>query len=295
MKSAIKIHGGKRYLAKQIVALMPPRCKNPNKPAQDDTGWSHYCEPLFGSGAVLFENDPTGISEVVNDLNQELAHFWYVLADTRLFPDFLRRVQATPVSEALWDKCSTDPVNCLARMPTDSAADFFVRCRQSMAGRMKGFTPLTKLRTRRGMNAEASAWLSAVEGLPEVHERLKRVVIFCKDATEVIRQQDGPRTLFYIDAPYVHSERATVGEYRHEMTDDQHAALIDTLLSISGRAIVSMYRHPIYDTLSKNGWSRVDFDLPNNAAGGDTKRRMTECCWMNYEPATSETGALSNN
>jgi hypothetical protein len=28
----------------------------------------------------------------------------------------------------------------------------------------------------------------------------------------------------------------------------------------------------------------VDFDLPNNAAGGKAKRRMIECVWMNFEP-----------
>jgi hypothetical protein len=29
-------------------------------------------------------------------------------------------------------------------------------------------------------------------------------------------------------------------------------------------------------------WTRHDFDLPNNAAGGDKKRRMVESVWTNY-------------
>ncbi len=46
------------------------------------------------------------------------------------------------------------------------------------------------------MNEQASAWLNSVEGLADVHERLKRVVVLCDDALKVIRQQDGERTLY---------------------------------------------------------------------------------------------------
>src|SRR5207249_7948232 len=83
------------------------------------------------------------------------------------------------------------------------AAGFFVVCRQSLAGRMKGFASLSRNRTRRRMNEQASAWITAVEGLPAVHERLRRVVILCRPAVEVLRSQDGPGTLFYLDPPYL--------------------------------------------------------------------------------------------
>lgn len=62
----LKWHGGKHYLAQDIVAMMPPRCRRPGNPAADDTGWLHYVEPYFGGGAVLLANDPIGISEVAN-------------------------------------------------------------------------------------------------------------------------------------------------------------------------------------------------------------------------------------
>ena len=67
------------------------------------------------------------------------------------------------------------------------------------------------------------------------------------------------------------------------MSDDDHRELVSTLLKIEGRAMVSMYHHPIYDELSvKHGWSLVEFDLPNNSAGGKVKRRMVECLWRNW-------------
>jgi hypothetical protein len=69
------------------------------------------------------------------------------------------------------------------------------------------------------------------------------------------------------------------------MTDEEHARLIATLAGIEGKAIVSMYRHPIYDALSeRHGWRRFNIPIANNAAGGESKRIMTECLWVNYAP-----------
>lgn len=176
--SPTKWHGGKAYLAARIVALMPPRCKNPNNPDKDDPGWLHYCEPYFGGGSVLFENDPIGISEAVNDLNGPLTNFWRVLSSPIAFGQFARMVDATPFSEWCWDNIDRESFELYdGEFGQDSteAYRFFVRCRLSMAGRMKDFAPLSRTRTRRGMNEQASAWLTTIEGLPEVHERLKRL------------------------------------------------------------------------------------------------------------------------
>ena len=35
---------------------------------------------------------------------------------------------------------------------------------------------------------------------------------------------------------------------------------------------------------NKCHWHDIDFELPNHASGGNTKRRMTERVWMNYLP-----------
>jgi len=85
--------------------------------------------------------------------------------------------------------------------PVHDAVSFFVECRMSLAGRGDQFAPLSRTRTRRGMNEQASAWLSAVDGLRAVHRRLRRVVVLNRPAIEVIQGQDGPDTLFYLDPP----------------------------------------------------------------------------------------------
>src|SRR5690242_13527849 len=125
---------------------------------------------------------------------------------------------------------------------------------------------------------QIAAWLGVIDGLPEMHSRLRRVLILNNDALTVIHQQDGPRTLFYLDPPYLHSTRSTTGEYQHEVTDAQHEELLTTLQTIKGRFLLSGYRSKLYDTYARRNDRRLHaFRLPNHAAGGKAKKRMTEC------------------
>lgn len=271
--SPIKWHGGKARLARRIVALMPPHL--------------HYVEPFAGGLNVLLAKDPEGVSEVVNDLDEHLTNFWNVLKFPALYDSFRRVCEATPFSELEWDIAKGESEIRFNDGRTDEPAmvyrahRFFVLCRQSLAGRMKSFTGVTRTRTRRGMNNEVSAWLSAVEGLPAVHGRLKRVLVLSRDALGVIRGQDGGQTLFYCDPPYLGETRAAPNVYAREMTADQHAELLAALKACRGRVMLSGYRSPLYDD-ALSGWTRHDFDVANHAAGGAGKRRMTECLWCNF-------------
>lgn len=293
MTGPLKWHGGKSYLAKKIIALMPPRCKNPNAPAPDDAGWLHYVEPYFGGGAVLLENDPEGISEVVNDLNGELTNFWSILQNTETFASLKRLLEAVPFGEAEWEQSKdflksenthgTDKYAGYGGWSTARAAAFFTLCRQSLSGRMKGFAGITRNRTRKGMNEQVSAWLNCIEGLPAVHARLQRVLIRNRHALDIVAKEDGPRTLFYLDPPYLHETRATTGEYEFEMTEDQHCDLLSALANVFSRFLLSGYRSDLYDTVaSREKWNRHDFEIDNKAAGGKTKRKMVECVWTNF-------------
>lgn len=260
------LDGGKAPLASRIVALMPP-C-------------THYVEPFAGGLSVLLARDPEGVSEVVNDLNGGLANFWGVLRDEGEFDRFRRRAEATPFSERDYAAASA----MLEFPPADKwlwAWAFFVACRQSLAGRMDCFAPLSRTRTRRGMNEQASAWLTAVEGLPSVHARLKRVVVLNRPAVEVIRSQDGPGSLTYCDPPYLKSTRAAPDVYAHEMSEADHAELLDALLACDGKVMLSGYRSDLYDSRLAS-WTRHDFEVANHSAGGSAKRRMVECVWCNF-------------
>ena len=131
------------------------------------------------------------------------------------------------------------------------------------------------------MNEQTSAWMNCIEGLPAVAARLRRVVIFNKPATEVIKQQDGPATLHYCDPPYCPDTRSAPQVYRYEMSLDDHIELLDVLCSIEGKGLLSGYRNSLYDDRLGH-WNRHDFDLPNNASSSSTKQRKTESLWCNF-------------
>jgi DNA adenine methylase len=263
----LKWHGGKTYLAVDIIALMPKHL--------------HFVEPFFGGGAVLLAKSPVGTSEVANDIDGRLTNFWRVLQDPALFPRFHRIVEAIPFSEAEW----TDAGERLDDSePVVRAVAFFIRCRQSLAGRMDRFAPLSRTRTRRDMNEQTSAWMAALEGLPAVYHRLRRVAVLNRPAVEVIRSQDGPETLFYCDPPYLHSTRTARAVYSHEMTQAQHRELLNVLLRCTGNVMLSGYPSALYDDMLA-GWTRHTFDRPNNAAGGSVKDRETEVLWCNFKGA----------
>src|SRR5262249_48812482 len=139
----LKWHGGKHYLARGIVALMPRHL--------------HYVEPYAGGLAVLLARDPSdsrlwagdtgslrGVSELVNDMDGRLMNFWRVLRDEALFPRFRRQVEAIPLARTEWEAAHA---HGYGSDPVADAVTFFVGCRQSLAGRMKGFTSLTRSRT----------------------------------------------------------------------------------------------------------------------------------------------------
>ena len=284
---AIKWHGGKQKLAKWIIEQMPPRNKKPNAPTDND--WLHYVEPFAGGLGVLLALDPTGISEVVNDKNIALTNFWRVLSIPSAFEAFHRRMQVTPFSQLLYNVCElAKAINHVGdgtpeENSVSAAVSFFILCRQSMSGRMDSFAPITRNRCRSGMNEQVSAWLNAVDGLPAVHARLKRVLILNDDAMKVIRKQDGARTLFYLDPPYLCETRTAKDVYDHEMNAGQHEALLNQLAGIKGKFILSGYRSKLYDDMAKAcGWRSVEKEVDNKSATGDEKQRRVEVLWMNY-------------
>lgn len=254
-------------MARRIVRLMPQHV--------------HYVEPYFGGGAVLLNKDPMGVSEVVNDIYGRLTNFWKVLQNRETFSKFQRIISAMPFSQAEWNERAKSKRKIRKELDVNAAADFFIQCRQSRAGLFKDFATLSRNRIARNMNEQASAWLNAIEGLPEVHIRLKRVVILQSHALDVIKSQDGPNTCFYLDPPYLHQTRISPKVYAHEMNYEGHEKLLDLINQVEGKVLISGYPSKLYQDRLKR-WNCKTFELPNNAAVGKKKRRMTECVWMNY-------------
>jgi DNA adenine methylase len=282
LKPPLKWHGGKHYLARHVLELMPPHL--------------HSVEPYFGGGQVFFARDPAdarlwwplpdsdgrpvrGVSEIINDLDGRLVNFYRVVQDPAFFDSFRQRLPL--FSEKEWLRACDVAVD-ESIDPVDRAAALFTWVRQSRQALRKDFVTPYVGRLRGGRNDHVNAWWSAIDGLEAVHRRLKDALILCRPALDVIRQFDDPSTFFYLDPPYVpgtRTARKAYGEF--EMTEAQHRELLDTIRQVSGKVILSGYPSALYDT-ALAGWTRKSFDLPNNAAAGKRKDRETEVLWCNF-------------
>jgi DNA adenine methylase len=259
--SFVKWHGGKSYLAKKIIELLPEH--------------HTYVEP-FGGGAAVLLNKPRSKVEHYNDLDERITRLFRVVRDHG--PELQRRLALTPYSEIEFvaaTKQSSDEI--------EQARRDYIRWRMSIGGRGKAFSR-TIDRVRREMADSVSAYLSAIDKqLPLVIERLRTVEISCRPAIDVIKRLDAPDTLIYADPPYLPSTRQSNSRdlYAHEMSEDDHRELATVLNSCKSRVIVSGYPSSLYDELYGD-WRVVEFDLPNNAAGGKAKARKKERLWLNW-------------
>lgn len=260
--SPVKWHGGKSKLASRIIDLFPEH--------------RIYLEP-FGGGASILLNKPPSEVETYNDLDRRISRLFRVLREQG--EAFIAQAQLIPYSRIEFERCQEYPNNA---SDLEMALRDFVRWRQSFGGQGQSWSHTTK-RARGGMAGDVNAWWNAIDKLPEVIARLRRVQIDCRPAIEAIRHYDDPNALIYCDPPYVHATRAkgSCHVYNVEMTDGDHHQLADTLNACQAKVVLSGYPSPQYEELYK-GWRTVDFDRPNDAAGGKSKRRMTERLWMNY-------------
>lgn len=262
VRPPVKWYGGKRYLARWIIGHFPPH--------------RIYLEP-FGGGASVLLNKPPCDVEAYNDLDLRITRLFRVLRDRG--EEFIERTRLVPYSEvefrdAAVYAASTDDL-------TKAICDF-IRWRQSFGGQGRSWS-CTTTRARGGMAGDVNAWWTAIEGLPQIIERLRRVQILCQPAVEAIRRFDHPEALIYADPPYLHSTRSksATSVYGVEMTDDDHRELASVLRSCKSKVVLSGYPSPLYDELYA-GWLRVDLEIANHAAGGKRKARQTECLWLNF-------------
>src|SRR5206468_3112495 len=83
---------------------------------------------------------------------------------------------------------------------------------------------------------------------------IRKVVIECRPALEVMATHDSPTTLHYVDPPYLPITRARAhrrpdngGCYRHELSAGNHSELLAFLGGLKGMVLLSGYPSEIYD------------------------------------------------
>lgn len=203
--------GGKRRIAKNIIALIP-----------DHTA---YVEP-FAGGAQVFFHKPRSRIEVLNDLDGEVVNF---LKMCQRHPEELARLlRLQPASRQIFRWHLAQPPKLLTDV--ERAARFFYLQKNSWGGhRMRqNFHYCVTKPPNYNPKTLPKALLAAAD-------RLANVQIEHLSYLDILRRYDRPTTFFYCDPPYV-----GVDLYRHNFSDQQFIELATLLPSLKGRFLLSI-------------------------------------------------------
>ncbi|MDH0342087.1 DNA adenine methylase [Chromobacterium haemolyticum] len=265
-RPVLRYHGAKFRLAPWIIGHFPPhQC---------------YVEPFGGAAGVLLQKS-RAYAEVYNDLDGEVANFFRVLRGPETRAQLIEAVIFTPYHrdefEHAWEP-SDDPIESARRLCIRAQMGF------GSAGATKSATGF-RIDTKREYGTAQQLWAYYPSALAEAGQRLSGVLIENRQAIEVMLAHDGPSTLHFVDPPYLHSTRVMNSSeryYRHEMSDEDHIKLLETLLGLEGMVVLSGYSSDLYSSYLA-GWETRSTDARIAAGRGAALRQ--EVVWLN--PACS--------
>lgn len=268
-KSPINWFGGKYYMANKIISLFPEH--------------KIYVEVFGGAGHILFKKQPSNV-EVYNDIDSGLTTFFKVLRNEITAKKLQKALDLTPYSREEFYNCrdtwrtETDEV--------EKVRKWYTALMQSFSSNLSTWSH-SKSKSRRGMSQAVSQWLGKIENnIPDAIERFKTVQIENMDFRNLIKKYDGKDTLFYLDPPYIHETRKMTYQYQHEMLNEDHEDLVNILINIKGKAVLSGYKHEIYDSLIDNGWQKIslgEFDKRSIKAINLSREKGEEIVWINFD------------
>ena len=257
MNSPIKYYGGKTYMTDIIKSYFP-------------NTYDVYVQGFGGGASLLFSKEQEK-SEIYNDLGQNVYSLFKVLSDKTLFVQLKEMLDLTyysaDVRKQFKEKLKLSNLKLVER------AYYFIYVNRTSFNGVGGFS--TNLITRRNMSKSVSDYLSMIDGLPQIHNRLSSVIVQNRDIFDLIPKYDSKNTFFYLDPPYVHQTRSSTTSYEVEMTNEQHEQFVGLINHSKGKFLISGYYHSIYDGL-KN-FKRIDFESPNSCSDS------IETLWMNYQ------------
>lgn len=264
MKSPIKYFGGKGTMFKNIIEQFP-----------DKSEYDIYIEPFGGSFSVGLQKEPHG-TEIYNDLEKNVYSLYKVLSDPELFKIFKDKCDLTfysdDIRKTLKEFLKQENIDII-----DRAFYFFYVNRTSHNG-VGGFSMNTVI--RRNMSKSVSDFLSSIDRLPELHNRLSRVMVSNIDGIELIKRYDNARTFIYCDPPYEQSTRTST-RYSVDMDRSGHENFLETVINSNAKILISGYDCELYDTLTENGFTKIDFEV-KTISGNFKPKTKIETLWKNY-------------
>ena len=280
LSTPLKWHGGNTYLKAWMWSLAPLSV------AEDPLGYTHRAVAFAGGLQDFWQMPHHGISETINDVNSWVSNFWLRLRDDG--DELCRLLTLTPFSEVEFEAARERMETGEPASSVRDAADFFIVHRQSRQSMGKSYATPTR-RIRGGMNEGVSAYLSAVDDLPEFVKRLRQVQIYNEDFTDFIRRHDHELCYHVWDPPYLCVDedgsdiRVSKTAYVHEMTIEQHIDLLELAAGAKGKFLLQGYPSKLYARYAEDcGWHVFTKEV--DAKSSKKRSKRIETIWTNYLP-----------
>lgn len=264
IRPVIKTHGGKYYLKDFIIENFPDNYQD-----------LVYCEPMC-AGASVFLNKTPSREEIICDIDEGVISIYKSL---KYEPDeFISKLKKIKYKEKTFEEAKTkDDFEDYI----DRGINEYILRRMSRGGLKKTFS--WSERERGGQPGEINAWETMIKKLPEIAERVKNTTILCIDVFEFIKNWEEEDTLIYLDPPYLPStrEKNSTNAYAHEMSEEDHVRLLESIQNARGKIIISGYSSSLYKKYLKN-WRCESKKIVNHSSQEKTKKTKTEFIWANY-------------
>lgn len=251
MNSFIAWIGGKKLLRKSIIELFP-----------GEKEIDRYIEVFGGAGWVLFGKKPDSHLEVFNDVDGNLINLYRCI---KYHPSELQReLDWLIVSrEQFFDYKSQMDVRGLTDI--QRAARYFYIIKASFGADRKTF----------GTNKKNL--INSIEYMKDIHDRLQNVVIENMDFERLIKVYDRSKALFYLDPPYVGTEKY----YDNGFSIDDHKRLSSILHDLNGKFILSYNDNDFIKELYYD-CTIIEISRSNNLASKSSPNKYKEIIIKNY-------------
>lgn len=254
-KPPLTYYGGKQMMLKHIIPLIPEH--------------EIYDEPFFGGGAVFFEKTPSKV-EFINDTNGEVVNFYRVIK--RDFERLQVEIDCTLHSEFQHKQAKDIYFNSIDKEPVLRAWAVWMLSHQSIFAVLGNTWKCSKTQN-------VAKQIQAKKKIFDERyvKRLESTSIFCRDALDVIRKTDTPKTFHYIDPPYFNSD---MGHYKGYKESD-FENLLRILSEVKGKFLLSSYPSALLEKYVKRyGWRTVEIEMSRSAGG--VGGRKVEVLTLNY-------------
>lgn len=263
MNSPIKYYGSKGGFYNKIIEYFPT------------TEYDTYVEPYGGTYIVGLMSNPAKV-QIYNDLDQNLYSLYKVISDKELFQQFKEKCDLVFYSEDIRKEFKENLKNDSLSL-VDRAFNFFYVNRTSHNG-IGGFSKNTHI--RRSMSKSVSDYLSAIDRLPELHDRLSKVIITNMDGVKLINKYNHENVFLYCDPPYEQSTR-TNARYKVDMDRKGHEEFLESVIRSKSKILISGYECELYNVLTENNFEKIQFEV-KTIDGNFNKKSKIETLWKNY-------------